>query len=101
MTIAANHFFSLMAHPFVDHSLIDTRGSTVGSEAMSEYMPAFDLLPLARENFVEIIVSLIHGQWSYRFIMIPAPWNPTREAKRMLSTRMDFHPLEKDISQTR
>ena len=61
--VAAAHLLGLVAHPLIDHSLIDPRGRAVGHERVPENVPAAHPLPLApRNGSLEVVVRLVARQ---------------------------------------
>ena len=62
MCVTFSHLFRLMARPTVDHPLIYSFCGTVADEAVTENMPASDILPLAAaECTFQMIRRFVHA----------------------------------------
>lgn len=90
MPIPFRHLLRLVPQPFVNQSLVDPFGRTVGRERVPEDVPAFDLIPFrALQRRMKVLVGFIGrtGQ-SLKWNTSPPAW-PVSQVLRVLVRNAD------------
>ena len=94
MPIPSDHSLGLMAHPLIDHLLIESLQGTVRSEAVPEDVPASESRPFRpSKGLNEVMFGTADSQRSWYGNSLSSPLNSRLKTESVLASGMVCEPF--------